>query len=638
MNLDEFMMLFGRESDDDIEEAEVVETSSEPTESSDENNDVVTAQDDNNSAELDGDNDSTAFVDDDSAPEEHNEADVDIDPATDILEEIADDEEASGFDKQMEIPTVVDKDTVFDELQDITDVQVHNIAEKEKAELAELEAELNELLEDSGDTYEETEFDAIPENDSAEQIGGVDPLEPAEHPVTAMLNDRIEETEQNEMLSVSTKDEDMDASDFLAQELNDDDTYSCDGSDDCECSKCEEDTAAEEPADSEPVSVTEDEDEDVVPKDAEPEEDEDDDKELESDSEVEAEADKLEDDSAEADEEKAEAGDTSDLEISDDDAPADEPVEDAGDGDSEDGNIFDDPETFDITDDMVDNMRMPEYTFTPSVTVDEHEPEVADAETVVKDDDVEVQEVEGGDETPAGGDAEDAPAEAEADTEVEAEAEVEETEEASEEEAPEEAESEEEEAEDEVKPGEECGETDVVPEGAEPEEEASAEPVADAEGETSSDAETIDAEIKNDQDADFDNLYKEINDVITVGDDETALDDSSFIVDDGGDSESEATPDEHHNDPAEYQDIEEVEIDSQDLSEILAELEDEPHNMDSDGGSDDAGYDESPAEAEVAEEPTEDAETETEISDTDEVDEADEAIESLFAGLDNFRL
>ena len=621
MNLDEFMSLFGRESDEDIEDAEVVETAEEPAETSEDSNDVVTAQDDNNSADLEGDDDSTAFINDDSAPEEHDEADIDLDPATDILEEIADDEEASGFDKQMEVPTVVDKDTVFDELQDLTDVQVHNIAEKEEAQLSEIKAELDELLADSGDTYDETEFDAIPENDSAEEVGGVDPLEPAEHPVTAMLDERIEDNEQNGMLMVSTKDQDMDASDFLAQELNDDDTYSCDGSDECECSNCEE-TPAEEPVESEPVSVTEDEDEDVVPKDAEPEEEE----ESESEADVEAEAEELEDDSEEADEEKAEAGDTSDLEISEDDVPAEEPSEDAeGEGDSEDGNIFDDPETFDITDDMVDNMRMPEYTFTPSITLDEQEEQghVADAETIVKDDDVEVQEVEGGDETPAGGDAEEAPAE------VEADAEVEETSE----EAPEETESEEE-FEDEVKPAEECGETDVVPENAEPEgptELANITPSED--GEAASDAETIDAEIKNDQDADFNNLYKEINDVITVGDDETALDDSSFIVDDEGETGS-AEPDTTNNDPTEFQDIEEVEMDSQDLSDILAELEDEPHNMDDSEGS----VDESPAEAEVAEEPTEDVETETEISDTDDVAEADEAIESLFAGLDNFRL
>lgn len=626
MNLDEFMSLFGRESDEDIEDAEVVEPAAEPAETSEDSNDVVTAQDDNNSADLEGEDDSTAFINDDSAPEEHEEADVDLDPATDILEEIADDEEASGFDKQMEVPTVVDKDTVFDELQDLTDVQVHNIAEKEEAQLSEIKAELDELLSDSGDTYDETEFDAIPENDSAEEVGGVDPLEPAEHPVTAMLDERIEDNEQNGMLMVSTKDQDMDASDFLAQELNDDDTYSCDGSDDCECSNCEE-TPAEEPAESEPVSVTEDEDEDVVPKDAEPEDEE---EESDSEADVDAEAEELEDDSEEADEEKAEAGDTSDLEISEDDVPAEEPSEDA-EGDSEEGNIFDDPETFDITDDMVDNMRMPEYTFTPSITLDEQEEQghVADAETIVKDDDVEVQEVEGGDDTPAGGNAEEAPTEAEADTEVEAEAEVEETSE----EAPEETESEEE-TEDEVKPAEECGETDVVPENAEPEgptELANITPSED--GEAASDAETIDAEIKNDQDADFNNLYKEVNDVITVGDDETALDDSSFIVDDEGETGS-AEPDTTNNDPTEFQDIEEVEMDSQDLSDILAELEDEPHNIDDSEGS----VDETPAEAEVAEEPTEDVETEEEISDTDDVEEADEAIESLFANLDNFRL
>ena len=644
MNFDEFMMLFGRESDD-IEEAEVVETPAEveAEAEAEAENDTVTATDDNNSADLDGDHESTAFVTDEDVPEEHEEADVDLDPATDILEEIAEKEE-DGFQKQMEIPTVVDDDTVFDELQELTDVQVHNDAEKEKAILDDLEGDMDALLSDSGDTYDETEFDEIPENPSAEKAGGVDPLNPAEHPVTAMLDERIEELEEDGMLSVSTKDSDGDASEFLAKELNDDDTYSCDGSDDCECSNCD-DTPAEVSADEVPESVTEDEDGDVVPKDAEPEEDE---KEEESkaddeDVDVDAEAEKLEDDSDEATDEKIEAGDTSDIEISEDDAPAEDAVSD--DGDADEGNIFDDPETFEITDDVVDNVRMPEYTFVPSVTLDEHEPEVADAETMVHDDDVDVEEKEPADETPLGSDGETSEVSEEPAEDTEVEAEVSETEEESESEEEEDdapAVTKEEPAEvveddeEEVKAAEECDDTDVVPTDATPEDseaEVSEEPTAD-------DVETIDASIKNDDEASIQELYKDVEDVIVVGDDESALDGSSDIVGDEPSEDNNDAPETSEN-PAEYQDIEEVELGSQDLSDILEDLEDEPHNIESEGG-DDVASDDVPAEAEVAEEPTEDVETEETSTDTedeaDEVEEADEAIESLFANLDGFRL
>lgn len=652
MNFDEFMHVFGVEAEDEVlEDAEEVTTDPEEAEAdakAEAEGDAVTATDDNNSADLDGDHETNAFLSEEQGEDEPEEADFDVDPATDILEKIADDEEASGFDKQMEIPTVVDQDTVFDKLQEQTDVQVHNVAEREREVLADVEEELDALLHDSGDTYDEGEFDEIPENPSAEKMGGVDPIESPEHPFTAMINERTDDMEQNEMLIVSTKDQDMDASAFLAEELNDDDTYSCDGSDDCECSKCEEDSAEDSVA--EPESVTEDEDGDVVPKDAEPEEDEESDDE---DVDVDKEAEKLEDDSDEATDEKIEAGDTSDIELSEDDAPADDAADDSEDGESEDGNIFDEPETFEITDDVVDDIRMPEYTFTPSVTLNENEPEVADTDNVVKEDDVEVEETEGGDDTPLGATGDEAPAEDTEDVADDAEAEAD-TEEASdeaeeEEEAPAPSkeepaeiveESEEDEEEDDVKPAEECGDTDVVPTDATPEDA----PADGGEAEGSADVDTIGADLRNDDEANIQELYKEVDSVITVGDDETALDGSSFIVgDEPSEGEHEATPDEHHNDPSEYQEIEEVEMDSQDLSDILEDLEDEPHNIDSEGGDAEDTSD-VPAEAEVGEEePTEDAEPaesseETDDVEADEVDEADEAIESLFANLDGFSL
>lgn len=647
MNFDEFMLLFGRESEDDIEEAEVVEPATDVAEAdSADDADVVTTTDNNNSADLDGDVESNAFLTDDSAPEEHDEADVDMDPSGDILEEIADSDETL-FEKQMKVPTVSDDETVFDKLQEQTDVQVHNFADKEQEILDDAQDELQELLKDSGDTWDEGELDAIPENQDAEVTGGVDPLTPAEHPVTAMLNDRIEDIEKNHMMNVSTKDTDFDADDFLADDLNGDST-DADADDGCDAEP------AEAPVD-DVAAVTEDEESDVVPEGAEPE---DDDEESE-DTEVEA------DDTEEAPAE--DPVDTSEVEITGDEAPVDTDDES---GDGEDGNIFDDPETFVVTDDVVEKQRMAEYTFKPTVSPDEFDDSVADAETVVKDDDVEVQEVEGtsddesedvAETTDTETDSEEVSEEPEDAEDVESE----DTEEASEEET--ETEANEEDTEELAKEDEDA---DVVPEGAEPEDdeeteevsetesdvetevEAEAEieetddvsddaepvtadaPTADPEGD--SDVETISACIRNDLESDPDNLYKEEDGAITVGDDSSALDNASGVVDDGDTSETPAEDGESDN-PADYQDVEDAEVGSQDLSEILAELLDEPHEIESEEGGD--VEETSDVEAEVVSEPTEDVEAETESDVEDaEVEEADQAIESLFANLDNFRL
>ena len=645
MNFDDFMLLFGRESEDDIEEAEVVEPATDVAEAdSADDADVVTTTDNNNSADLDGDVESNAFLTDDSAPEEHDEADVDMDPSGDILEEIADSDD-SLFEKQMKVPTVSDDETVFDKLQEQTDVQVHNFADKEQEILDDAADELQELLKDSGDTWDEGELDAIPENQDAEVTGGVDPLNPGEHPVTAMLNDRIEDIEKNHMLNVSTKDSDFDADDFLADDLNGDST-DADADNGCDSEP------AEAPVD-DVAAVTEDEDIDVVPEGAEPE-----DEEEPEDTEVEAE------DTEETSEE--DPVDTSEVEITGDEAPVDTDDES---GDGEDGNIFDDPETFVVTDDVVEKQRMAEYTFKPTVSPDEFDGSVADAETVVKNDDVEVREVEGASDEESE-DVEET-TDAETDSEVDAEEPTEDTDEvksddASEEES--ETETEEEETEELAKEDED---TDVVPEGAEPEDEEEPEdteevsedpeveteveaeaeveetndvaddvepvtadaPTADPEGD--SDVETISACIRNDLESDPDNLYKEEDGVITVGDDTSALDNASGVVDDGDTSEAPAEDGESDN-PADYQDVEDAEVGSQDLSEILAELLDEPHDIESEDGGD---VEETPdVEAEVAEEPTEDAEADTESDvEDEEVEEADQAIESLFANLDNFR-
>lgn len=654
MNFDEFMLIFGRESDtDDIEDAEVVEPAEGVAEADTaEDADVVTTTDNNNSADLNGDDDSNAFLTDE-APEEHDEADVDMDPSADILEEIADSDE-DGFDKQMKIPTVSDDETVFDTLQDQTDVQVHNIASKEQEILDKVDSELNELLSNSGDMWDEKELDAIPDNQDAEKVGGVDPINPGEHEVTNMLNDRIENIEQNHMLNVSTKDKNFDADDFLAEELNGE-TPEAEG----ECDAPAE--PAEAPVD-DVAAVTEDEEADVVPEGAEPE-----------DEEVEAEDTEEAPEADEASEEPAEDPvDTSEVEITGDEVPAEDGDDESG--DAEDGNIFDDPETFEITGDVVEKQRMAEYTFKPTVSPDEHDSSAIDPETVVRNDDVQTQEVEGAADEESG----DVEAEAEGDMDVEApedepadDVETDEAEETPAEDAEEEvAEDEAPAEEEELEAAKESEDEDVVPEGAEPEVEETPEeepadeeaeevedteaeaevdetpvdadaevtpdaPTADPEGD--SDVETISACIRNDLESDPENLYKEEEGVITVGDDPSALDNASGVVEEG---DGEPAENNEQDDPSEYNDIEDVDIGSQDLSDVLDSLLDEPHEIESDGG--DEVSEEAPEEAEVAEEPTEDAEPvetaeETDVE-TDEVGEADEAIESLFANLNGFRL